>query len=774
MGEQKRILYVSDSSDLDLGGQVSLFNLIKRLDRSRYQPVAICPNPGPLVEHLEDVGCAVHLLDSSFFRLSTLWRLATLRWLYGFWKIITRERVDMVHTDRPVTTFLAGLVCLFRGIPLVWHARVSSSDPVLDRLNPFLVNRIIGVSRAVGDRFGVRSGRTPKYRTIYNGVDCEKFHPGLSGQSFREEIGLARDICLVGTIAQLVPQKGMEEFLAASRQVLDKTDAVRFVIVGTGEPGYEQKLRALVPEEDQDKRVLFTGYRKDIPTVLAAMDILVLASWMEGLPRAVIEAMACGKPVIGTSVGGIPEAIEHATTGILVPVQSPEALVASILSLSQDKAARQRMGRAGRERCEALFNIIDHVHAVEKLYDEIEVAPQSVRRRFRQAFKNLYLRCRSACLHLLSTMLRPKKKNDRPHHPDTILIVSQQRLGDAALATPLLDALGRRFHGAAIHVLANDYVASLFEMVPDLGSILPGPQEKGWWRIRGFFRALKAIRKLKPELLVDLNTDGNLQTALMARFARAGFTAGYDQYGRGVFFDQPVAFPEKAMHFVDLLMYLLSPWGINLAHECRLFIPDREREEAKKWIAKMDLHGREARIGIHPGAHHPTQRWPLASFAELADRILAAGTGRIVLFGGPHEWHQVLQIHEMMREPPILAPPSLSLKDLAARLSVMDLVVCNNSGPLHLAAAVGTPTVSFMGPTNAVQWWPFGENHTVFRRDDLPCIGCNSGSCRIGTHDCMERISPDAVFDAIQVKLARFTSETEKALPVSEQFSVKE
>jgi ADP-heptose:LPS heptosyltransferase len=94
-----------------------------------------------------------------------------------------------------------------------------------------------------------------------------------------------------------------------------------------------------------------------------------------------------------------------------------------------------------------------------------------------------------------------------------------------------------------------------------------------------------------------------------------------------------------------------------------------------------------------------------------------------------------------------------SIKDLIGLIGIADVVVCNNSGPLHLAAALGTPTVSVMGPTVKERWMPIGSEHVVLRDHDLSCIGCNRGYCRIGTHDCMKNIAPSMVVSAAAGKL---------------------
>jgi lipopolysaccharide heptosyltransferase II len=326
----------------------------------------------------------------------------------------------------------------------------------------------------------------------------------------------------------------------------------------------------------------------------------------------------------------------------------------------------------------------------------------------------------------------------------------QPRLGDAVLSIPVFAALRERYPAARISVLANPYVQPLYESVPSVDAVVPWPTGRGGARGTLLPSLSRRLREEAFDLVIDLNTDGSLESAYLARFGGGGYSLGYEGSGRGVFFDHAVAVPEEPLPFVDLVLGLLAPLGVEPDEKIpRLAVEEDRVQTIRTELTRAAPSMETPFIGLHPGAHHPTQRWLLGSFAELADRIVASGTGRVVLFAGPHEWDQVLQIHELMRETPIVSPASLALDDLAAWLSVMDLLVCNNSGPLHLAAAVGTPTISFMGPTNAVQWWPVGDGHVVLRRDELPCIGCNFGVCRIGTHDCLRAISPQEVFEII-------------------------
>ncbi len=386
----------------------------------------------------------------------------------------------------------------------------------------------------------------------------------------------------------------------------------------------------------------------------------------------------------------------------------------------------------------------------------------------RARIKKLYLSLRTVLLRGVGPVLRRRREGLLPVAPAKVLVITQPRLGDAVLSIPVFAALRKRYPEARVSALANPYVQPLYGCLPDIDAVVQHPAIGGAVRWIGLRSLCRTLQEEAFDLIIDLNTDGRLASACIARFGGDGFSLGYEGSGRGIFFDDAVALPETPRHFVELVLRLLVPLGAEPDDKTpRLAVLEEQRRRVHSRLTEETGCAETPRIGLHPGGHHPTQRWPPEFFSALADRIVASGTGRVVLFGGPHEWDQVLQIHEMMGRTPIVAPVSLALQDLAAWLSAMDLLVCNNSGPLHLAAAVGTPTISFMGPTQAVQWWPVGNDHIVLRRNELPCIGCNSGICHLGTHDCLRGISPQEVFEIVERRFAREAVNAVSRAPLS-------
>jgi glycosyltransferase involved in cell wall biosynthesis len=167
-------------------------------------------------------------------------------------------------------------------------------------------------------------------------------------------------------LGNLRPEKDLETFLQAARGILDVIPSAEFLVIGDGTSG--RQLKSLANDLHLAESVHFLGERPDIPDLLAALDILVMSSYTESFPNAILEAMAMGKPVVATNVGGIPEVVEEDRTGFLVPARDPKAIAERVLSLCRDSARRLQMGRAARAHVENNFTVQAVTARLEGIY----------------------------------------------------------------------------------------------------------------------------------------------------------------------------------------------------------------------------------------------------------------------------------------------------------------------------------------------------------------------------------------------------------------------
>lgn len=362
----------------------------------------------------------------------------------------------------------------------------------------------------------------------------------------------------------------------------------------------------------------------------------------------------------------------------------------------------------------------------------------------RQHIKNLYLLTRGAVLRALplsngNGAVLPLSGES----PGNILFVRLDRVGDVVLSTPAIETLKRRFPRAELTVLARPQTAALLENNPHVDRCVvldPGapPYERA--------RTLAELRRRRFDLAVDPCVDWKLAPALIAWACGARVRVGYPCRGKEAFFTAIAQLPDGNAHMTDVILGTLGPLGIDgPGGQPRLYLPPGERARAAGWLAGQRFSGRPL-LGIHPGAYYETQRWPAEHYAALAGRLQTRFD--VILFGGPADEGLVERIRFGIPGG-ALAVVTPDIRRFAALLSCCRLLVCNNSGPLHVAAALDVPTVSFMGPTVKALWSPLGEGHVVLRMDGLSCIGCNRGVCPVGTLECMRRITPDMAAEAV-------------------------
>ena len=283
--------------------------------------------------------------------------------------------VDVIVTNGIKCHFMGSPVSMMTGKKLIWHVRdLIETEWLRWKLRSwgrFFPDKIITNSHAVGRIF---PGNTRK-ETVYNGINVAYFRPGIDKGQIRAEYNIDRETTLLGTIGHFAPLKGYEELLDAMVEVVREGFNVKLAIVGEAiyqnSNAYKRKIITQAHSAGLKDKIIFTGFRENIPEILASFDIFVLPSRSEGFGRVNLEAMAMGKPVVSTNVGGIPEVVLDGVTGILVEPGNSKALSHAIMRLLNDPPLRKAMGRKGRERVEQYFTLHSHVQRIEEIYGEI-------------------------------------------------------------------------------------------------------------------------------------------------------------------------------------------------------------------------------------------------------------------------------------------------------------------------------------------------------------------------------------------------------------------
>jgi len=290
--------------------------------------------------------------------------------------VLRREEIALLHANGPQTNIPAGIMGRIMGVPVVWHARNCLREGMIDidRLIGFLPQRIICNSEAVRSRF-LDSALSEKSLTILNSISLPEYDLGLSGKDARETWNIPVTAKVVGMIGRLGYEKGHQTLIEAMKILNDRFPDLWLLIVGghvfDDDKRIPEYLREAAAKLGLSDRVVFTGHQDNVLPFYAALDISVLATDREACGRVLFEAMAMGKPVIGTDNGGTPEIVVDGETGLLFPYGDARALADRISWLLERPEEISRMGQAGRRRIEAHFTIEQYVEKTQRVYLEL-------------------------------------------------------------------------------------------------------------------------------------------------------------------------------------------------------------------------------------------------------------------------------------------------------------------------------------------------------------------------------------------------------------------
>lgn len=365
--EPRVVLYVANAAKIGGGNRV-LMELMRGLDPSRFTPVLVSPEAGPLVDwaSAEHIPCLISApgdWSSVPGLLRRSWELAG---------IISRTRASIVHAAAPMCYRALGLAGRLTGAFRVCHLGFPPEQGELQRSFTFGPDVVIGcyVGQADDHRAEIAELQ-PRCRTIGipNGVDTGRFCPGTASPAVAALRGDASAvIAILGHISDV---KGYPTFVDAAAAVAQAHPGCAFWAIGgeTTQAGGRAAIEARASALGIRDRLRFLGHRSDVHEVLKAVDMVALPSLAEGFPLAVLEAMAAGIPVIATPVGGVPEAMIDGETGSLVPPQDAGALAAAMTRLLDDQGMRIRMGRDARTRALQYFSIVTFVQRIQDTYD---------------------------------------------------------------------------------------------------------------------------------------------------------------------------------------------------------------------------------------------------------------------------------------------------------------------------------------------------------------------------------------------------------------------
>jgi glycosyltransferase involved in cell wall biosynthesis len=344
-------------------------NLATGLNPDKFERSICCIGPkGDLADLAENKGVQVFSLEKAD---GFQWRL-----IFRLRKLLKRQKVHVLHSHNAgFLLYGAPAARLARKVVMVHteHGRLlhEFDNERMNSIERFLsrwTDAMVAVSEPTRETYVDLTGLDPdRIKVVGNGVDIGRFQIPADAR-LRESLGIQPADHVIGNIARLSIEKDHAGLIEAFSRMLDWSKNLKLLLVGDGEE--RQNLEALVKKLRIDHKVIFTGIRRDIPALVAIMDIFCLSSRTEGMPLTLLEAMAAGKGIVCTEVGGIPNIIRSGYNGFLVPPEKPEKLAEALFTLVQDRNLAGRMRNAARKDAEKFYSLEKMIQSYENIYLE--------------------------------------------------------------------------------------------------------------------------------------------------------------------------------------------------------------------------------------------------------------------------------------------------------------------------------------------------------------------------------------------------------------------
>lgn len=360
------------------GAETQLIELLKNLDRRRFEPSLVLFN-GLTSQRARGLVPEVHHLNISS-SLNARWRIKGMKTAIAVFRlaaVFRRVRPDIVHAILPASGILAAPAAAMARVPVLIGSRRSMVDSYRTSMVLSLVDRaatrrcqvMLGNSESVVREILASDGLAEdRVVRIYNGVDTGKFHPG--DRKARKEHGWNFEHVVFGTVANFIPYKRHIDFIIAAQQIAKIYPQARFVMAGE-DRGILSSLKAEIRIRGLEPLFTIIPGTHEPEYLYPSLDVYICSSETEGLSNVLLEAAACGLPIIATRVGGNAEVVTEDETGLLVAPHKPEAIAASALKLANDPEMRRDMGDRGCQLVRAEFSIHAMVSAHEELYQRL-------------------------------------------------------------------------------------------------------------------------------------------------------------------------------------------------------------------------------------------------------------------------------------------------------------------------------------------------------------------------------------------------------------------
>lgn len=349
------------------GGEMKVLELVQRLDKDRYN-ITVCSvgQGGPLEPEFRKAVARVEIFSKKMsFDVSLVQKVA---------RLMKEHHIEILQSTLFYADVIGAYAAYLANVPVVisWEAVTGPfafHHYWSYKLAAQKIDRIVAVSDDIRNKvIRERNLAEDKVITIHYGVDLKKFAP--ENQLLRRsDIGVSDSQIILGTVARFDHPKGHKHLIDAAPAIVQQYPDVRFVFVGDGP--LRQEVEQQIHHLGFDRHFILLGFRRDVKQLLGLFDLFILPSLSEGLPNAVLEAMACSNPVVATAVNGVVEVVEDGKTGYLVPPANPERMANAVIRMLQSRELMKQMGIKGRERVANAFSVEQQMAKFETLYETL-------------------------------------------------------------------------------------------------------------------------------------------------------------------------------------------------------------------------------------------------------------------------------------------------------------------------------------------------------------------------------------------------------------------
>ncbi len=680
--------------ELKSGGvERGTIDLAKYLRKQGHKAVVVSAG-GPLVGELTSAGVTHYALPVHHKSLFSI-----IRSVGALTRIVRMEAIDVIHARSRVPALIAFLVSRRAQIPMVTTCHGYYSKHLLSRVMGWgkiviVASHIIG--KRMRDDFGVAH---QKIRLIHRGVNLEEFK--LSSDVEKEK---SREI-IIGMVGRLTPIKGHPFFLKAMARVVRVFPNIKIQIIGDAPKAqYKEELMMLTRNLGLSHAVQFLGTRYDIPELLSKFTLLVAPSvGEEAFGRVVIEAGACGIPVVATRMGGLVDIIEHEKDGLLVPPDDPRILAEAVLRLLKEPELAKQLSLSLRAKVEKEFGLELMFEKTLKVYQEA---------------------------------LSQKR----------ILVIKLSALGDVILSIPSLRALRKEYPKAWISVLVGRRSRKIARNCPYVNDVIIYEESHpGRW----IWLVKMACLLAKEDFDTVVDLQNNRVSHFLAFFCGAPIRVGHGNGKWSFFLNKKTSGNLHKLSPLEHQFEVLKLIDIQPSEKrLELWTEPEEDESVQRFLQSQWVSPSQVLVGINPGSslRWPTKQWPVENFAKLCDE-LARRNIRVVVTGSQEEAPIAQELFRITRNKPVNAVGKTSITELVALIRRCQVFVSSDSAPMHIASGAQVPLVAIFGPTDPKRHLVAPEHHQVFWKE-VPCSPCYLRSCPIG-HVCMKKITVQEVLDAV-------------------------